>query len=74
MASRPTSEQSMPEPAYLALRAEILRASALMSCGQALELADLLHTVIRMRKPCRRLRNLEDLFLGEARSYQVASR
>jgi hypothetical protein len=47
------------------LRNELLRASSKVSCAQALELADLLHAVIRMRKrhPC--LKNPEDLLIAE---------
>ncbi|MDQ8027412.1 hypothetical protein [Brevundimonas sp. GCM10030266] len=56
------NDQSMPETQFTALRAELLRVSGKMSCTQALDLADLLHTVIRMRKPHRPLQNLEALF------------
>lgn len=65
MARATKTDEPMAEAEFLALRAELLRASTLMSCAQTLELADLMHTVIRMRKPCRGLRNLDDLFLGE---------
>lgn len=65
MASATKTDEPMAEVEFLALRAELLRASTLMSCSQTLELADLMHTVIRLRKPCRRLRNLDDLFLGD---------
>jgi|GEM_PF-3130748 len=54
----------MSEPEFQALREAILAASTRMSCHQALDLADLLHTVIRMRRPARKLRNLGDLFRG----------
>lgn len=43
-----TSE--MASEAFLALREELLAATALMSCAQTLDLADLLHGVIRSRK------------------------
>jgi len=54
----------MSEPEFQALREAILGASTRMSCHQALDLADLLHMVIRMRRPARKLRNLGDLFRG----------
>lgn len=70
MTARPLSERVLPETQFLALRRELLRVSTLMSCDQALDLADLLHTVIRMRKPCRPLHDLDRLFLDEARSFE----
>lgn len=65
-------EKDMPEEDYLALRAELLRAATQMSGIQTLELADLLHTVIRLRKPSRGLKNLDDLLMGEVRSFDAA--
>ena len=73
MANKTETDQLMPEPEFLAVRAEFLRASTKMSCAQALELADLLHTVIRLRNPCRRLRNLDDLFLGGPDGFDAAA-
>jgi len=57
-------DSPMSEPEFRALREAILAASTRLSCHQALDLADLLHTVIRMRRPARKLRNLSDLFRG----------
>jgi len=57
-------ETPMAEAEFQALREAILGASTRMSCHQALDLADLLHMVIRMRRPARKLRNLGDLFRG----------
>ncbi|MFJ6023520.1 hypothetical protein ACIQC9_02815 [Brevundimonas sp. NPDC092305] len=62
-------DRIMPDKDYLDLRDSLLKASSQMSCRQALDLADLLHTVIRMRKPHRPLRNLEALFVGEPVSF-----
>lgn len=50
MGRRDTTRTEMPEEAFLALRGELLRATALLSCAQTLDLADVLHTVIRARK------------------------
>jgi hypothetical protein len=65
MGSHRPPARSMPNAAYLALRSELLLATTKMSCEQTLELADLLHTAIRMRKPGRPLKNIDHLFLGE---------
>jgi hypothetical protein len=73
MATATITDEPMAEDEFLALRAELLRASTKMSCSQTLELADVLHTVIRLRKPCRRLRNLDDLFLDEAGRPEAAA-
>ncbi|RYG19975.1 MAG: hypothetical protein EON96_01920 [Caulobacteraceae bacterium] len=59
------ADQSMPEAEFVTLRTELLRLSSHMSCSQTLDLADLLHTVIRMRKPHRPLQNLDALFCAE---------
>lgn len=65
----------MPKAAFLALRSELLLAATHMSCEQALDLADLLHTSIRMRKPGRPLRNIDSLFREEAiHAYPAAPR
>lgn len=66
MGSQSPPVRMMPDAAYLALRSELLLATTKMSCDQALELADLLHTAIRMRKPGRPLKNVDHLFLDAA--------
>lgn len=70
MGSRNPSARLMPDAAYLALRSELLLATTKMSCDQALELADLLHTAIRMRKPGRPLKNIDHLFLDVANAWR----
>ncbi|WP_395945395.1 hypothetical protein [Brevundimonas sp.] len=68
MGSKHPPGRSMPNAAFLALRSELLLATTMMSCEQTLDLADLLHTAIRMRKPGRPLQNLDHLFREEATS------
>jgi hypothetical protein len=60
-----SADKTMPEEDFMALRQTLLTAAAGMSCPQVLALADLMHTMIRMRKPHRPLRNLDALFLGD---------
>lgn len=64
----PANDQTMPDDQFLEVRETLLNVSSRMSCSQALDLADLLHTVIRMRKPHRPLQNLESLFCTEAKA------
>ena len=59
------TDQSLPDDEFIEVRSALLKVSSRMSCSQALELADLLHTVIRMRRPRRPLQNLEALFCDE---------
>ena len=59
------NDQILPDDQFTEVRSALLKVSSRMSCSQALDLADLLHTVIRMRRPQRPLQNLEALFCGE---------
>ena len=52
MAQGEREKSEMPPGAFIALRQELFKATTLMSCAQTLDLADLLHTVIRSRKLC----------------------
>ena len=60
---RPMADRSFSE-----LRTELLNTSTKLSCHQLLDLADLFHTVIRMRKPHRPLKNVHALFRQGASS------
>jgi hypothetical protein len=60
-----TAGQGLPDHHFEAVRLEILRASQRMSCHQALDLADLLHAVIRMRKRRQPLVNVHRLIADE---------
>lgn len=59
MGRHDTTRSEMPDEAFLALRGELLKATALMSCAQTLDLADVLHTVIRARKSSQSTRYAE---------------
>lgn len=59
------------EAAYEALKAEVMRAAASLSCEQVMDLADALHCVLRLRRPgrpvhCDGWRNAEERRFGEA--------
>ena len=51
----------MSDGAYHALQAELIRATASLSESQILEIADLLHAVIRSRKSARLAAHAADL-------------
>lgn len=55
-------DKPMAQQSFAALRAELLKTSTQLSCHQLLDLADLFHTVIRLRKPHRPLKNVHELF------------
>lgn len=59
------NDQPLSDDQFTEVRSALLKLSSQMSCSQALDLADLLHTVIRMRRPQRPLQNLNALFCGE---------
>lgn len=59
------ADQTLSDDQFTEVRSALLKVSSRMSCSQALDLADLLHTVIRMRRSQRPLQNLEALFCGE---------
>ena len=57
------------EPArYAALRAEVVRTAAVLTDKQLLDLADALHSVIRLRRPGRPIRRA-DGWADEPRSF-----
>lgn len=60
------TDQSLSDDQFTEVRSALLKVSSQMSRSQALDLADLLHTVIRMRRPQRPLQNLEALFCSES--------
>ena len=60
------TDQTLSDDQFIEIRSALLKVSSRMSCSQALDLADLLHTVIRMRRPQRPLQNLDALFCGDA--------
>lgn len=62
MGSMTPPDRKMADASFLALRSELLLASTVMSAEQTLDLADLLRTAIRMRKPGRPLQNVDTLF------------
>ncbi len=48
-----TVHRELPTPAYAALKTEVVRAAVELSDEQLMDLADALHSVMRLRRPGR---------------------
>ncbi len=47
------ASRALPPPAYAALKAEVVRAAVELSDDQLMDLADALHSLMRLRRPGR---------------------
>ncbi|MFN3931846.1 MAG: hypothetical protein ACK4JY_08880 [Brevundimonas sp.] len=64
-----SNQRTLPSEAYEQLRAEVLRAAVELSDAQLMELTDSLHSVIRLRRPGRPLRNPDGWVTDELRDF-----
>lgn len=67
--STPSEEPALSHAAFNALKTEVVRASGGMSGQQLLDLADCLHSILRLRRPGRPVRDAAGWREPESRSF-----
>jgi len=65
----PLSPGGLHPERYRALRAEIVKSSAILTDEQLLDLADVLHSLIRLRRPGRPIRRTDAWMDDQPRSF-----
>ena len=68
-ADLPATRSGLQPDDYAALKAEVLRSGAILTDEQLLDLADALHSVIRLRRPGRPIRRTDGWTADEPHAF-----